>query len=79
MTLFDYPHWLRNSSDCSWEALATAVEKMGGHENLMKKLKDKHLENTTTTACFTQVKLQEDESKQLIFETRATLEDSRLF
>ena len=42
-------YWLRNSSDYSWEALANAVEKMGGHGNLVKKLKDKHLENTTTT------------------------------
>ena len=70
-------YWLRNSSDCSWGALATAVEKMGGHGNLVEKLKDKHLDYTTTAACFTQVKLQEDESKQ--FEARATLEDSRLF
>ena len=42
-------YWLRNSSDCSWGALGSAVEKMGGHENLVKKLRDKHLENTTTT------------------------------
>ena len=39
-------YWLRNSSDCSWEALASAVEKMGGHGNLVKELRDKHLENT---------------------------------
>ena len=43
-------YWLRNNSDCSWEALASAVEKMGGHGNLAKMLRDRHLENTTTTA-----------------------------
>ena len=43
-------YWLHNNSDCSWGALASAVEKMGGHGNLVKKLRDKHLENTTTTA-----------------------------
>jgi hypothetical protein len=30
-------YWQRNNSDCSWEALARAVEKMGGHGNLVKK------------------------------------------
>jgi hypothetical protein len=40
-------YWLRNSSDCSWEALASAVEKMGGHGNLVEKLRDKQ---KTTTA-----------------------------
>ena len=43
-------YWLRNSSDCSWGALAIAVEKMGGHGNLVQGLKDRHLKNTTTTA-----------------------------
>ena len=43
-------YWLRNSSDCSWGALAIAVEKMGGHGNLVQELGDRHLENTTTTA-----------------------------
>ncbi|MCG8622508.1 MAG: death domain-containing protein [Proteobacteria bacterium] len=43
-------HWLHNSSDCSWEALASAVEKMGGHGNLVKNLRDRHLENTTNTS-----------------------------
>ena len=42
-------YWLRNSSDCSWGALANAVEKMGGHGNLVNKLRDRHLENTTYT------------------------------
>ena len=37
-------HWLRNSSDCSWGALASAVEKMGGHGNLVKRLRDRHKE-----------------------------------
>ena len=36
--------WRRNSSDCSWGALASAVEKMGGHGILVKRLRDKHLE-----------------------------------
>ena len=35
-------HWLRNSTDCTWGALASAVEKMGGHGNLVKRLRDKH-------------------------------------
>lgn len=37
-------YWQRNSEDCSWAALATAVEKMGGHGNLVKRLRD--LEDT---------------------------------
>ena len=36
-------YWLRNSTECSWEALASAVEKMGGHGNLVKRLRDRHL------------------------------------
>ena len=43
-------HWQRNNSDCSWGALASAVEEMGGYGNLVKKLRDRHLENTTTNA-----------------------------
>jgi hypothetical protein len=39
-------YWQRNSSDCSWEALASAVDKMGGHGNLVKKLRDR--QKTTT-------------------------------
>ena len=44
-------HWLRNNSDCSWGALASAVEKMGGHGNLVKRLRDRHKEalKTVTT------------------------------
>ena len=37
-------HWQRNNTDCSWEALANAVEKMGEHENLVKRLRDRHLD-----------------------------------
>ena len=37
-------YWLRNCKDCSWEILAGAVEKMGGHGNLVKRLRDMHLE-----------------------------------
>ena len=37
-------HWQRNNTDCSWEALASAVEKMGGHGNLVKRLRDRHLD-----------------------------------
>ena len=37
-------HWQRNNTDCSWGALASAVEKMGGHGNLVKKLGDRHLD-----------------------------------
>lgn len=36
-------YWLRNYTDCTWEALANAVEKMGGHGNLVKRLRDMHL------------------------------------
>ena len=35
-------YWLRNSSDCSWGALASAVEKMGRYRNLVKTLRDRH-------------------------------------
>ena len=35
---------LHNGTECSWEALASAVEKMGGHENLVKRLRDRYLE-----------------------------------
>ena len=41
-------HWLRNSSDCSWGALASAVEKMGRHGNLVKTLRDRHKEALKT-------------------------------
>jgi uncharacterized protein YydD (DUF2326 family) len=40
-------YWQRNSTDCSWEALARAVEKMGGHGNLVEKPRDRQ---KTTTA-----------------------------
>jgi hypothetical protein len=40
-------YWLRNSSDCSWEALARAVEEMGGHRNLVEKLRDRQKSTTT--------------------------------
>ena len=43
-------YWRQSRSDHSWGALAIAVEKMGGHGNLVEKLRDKHLENTTTTS-----------------------------
>ena len=34
-------HWLRNSPDASWTTLANAVEKLGGHDNLVLTLRDK--------------------------------------
>ena len=43
-------YWRHSRSDRSWEALASAVENMGGHGNLMQELRDKHLDDTTTTA-----------------------------
>ena len=43
-------YWLRNNRDCSWEVLANAVEKMGGHGNLMERLRDKHLKALSTTS-----------------------------
>ena len=30
--------WLNNSTDCSWRALAKAVEKLGGHDQLVTEL-----------------------------------------
>ena len=32
-------YWLNNSKDITWEALARAVEEMGGHKNLVTTLK----------------------------------------
>ena len=32
-------HWEKNCGDRSWDLLATAVEKMGKHANLVKKLR----------------------------------------
>ena len=31
-------YWHRNSRSCSWRKLATAVEKIGGHHNLVEEL-----------------------------------------
>lgn len=36
---FDY--WLRNSEDPSWEALAEALDKIGGHTHLAQALRAK--------------------------------------
>ena len=36
-------HW-RNNSECSWDALASAVEKMGKHGNLVTQLRERHLQ-----------------------------------
>ena len=33
-------YWQSNCSDCSWRALADAVDKMGDHSNLVKKLRE---------------------------------------
>ena len=41
-------YWLRNSSDCSWGALASAVEKMGRYRHLVKTLRDRHKEALKT-------------------------------
>ena len=35
--------WQHNNMDCSWEVLANAVEKMGGHADLVRRLRDMHL------------------------------------
>ena len=43
-------YWQHDKADCSWEALASAVEKMGGHTNLVKTLRDKHKEAQKTAA-----------------------------
>ena len=34
-------YWLRNSLDASWTTLANAVERMGGHANLVQRLRNK--------------------------------------
>ena len=34
-------YWLRNSPDASWTTLANAVERMGGHANLVETLREK--------------------------------------
>lgn len=36
-------HWQHNHKGCSWSSLATAVEKMGKHANLVAKLRELHL------------------------------------
>ena len=35
-------YWHNNADDCSWEALANAVEKMGRYDNLVKRLRERH-------------------------------------
>ena len=35
-------YWLRNSPDPSWKALTDALERMGGHIKLVKKLRKEH-------------------------------------
>ena len=36
-------YWLQDDEHYSWEILANAVKKMGGHGNLVRKLRAKHL------------------------------------
>ena len=36
-------HW-RNNFECSWDALACAVEKMGKHRNLVTQLRERDLQ-----------------------------------
>ena len=35
-------YWDNNADDCSWEALANAVQKMGKYGNLVKSLREQH-------------------------------------
>ena len=35
-------YWHNNADDCSWEALANAVEKMDKYGNLVKRLREWH-------------------------------------
>ena len=42
-------YWLRNSN-CSWGALANAVEKLGGHGKLVEQLRDRHSTALKTAA-----------------------------
>ena len=45
-------YWLSDNTDCSWGALASAVEKMGGHGNLVEILRDRNKEALkTSTTC----------------------------
>ena len=39
-------YWRNNADDCSWRTLANAVERMGAHGNLVKKLREQHSEST---------------------------------
>lgn len=36
-------YWYYNTDDCSWEALANAVEKMDKYGNLVKELRERQL------------------------------------
>ena len=56
-------YWLRNTSDASWTTVTSAVERMGGHDNLVAtlKLKQKHNE---------QASLQDTQQQKLRRETR---------
>lgn len=35
-------YWQNNTADCSWEALANAVEQMGNYGNLVERLRKLH-------------------------------------
>ena len=37
-------YWLKNNIECTWEALAEAIKRVGGHDNLARKLKQKDSE-----------------------------------
>ena len=58
-------YWLRNSRDASWTTLANAVERMGGHANLVERLrsKEKKSEEETQTTSANGVEDHEEESR----------------
>ena len=36
-------YWQRNSPSATWDTLATAVERLGGHQSLVVRLRELHL------------------------------------
>ena len=38
-------YWLKNNTECTWGALAEAIKRLGGHDNLARKLKQKDSES----------------------------------
>ena len=58
-------YWQKNKNDCSWEALANAVERVGKYGNLVKELREKHSKHV-------QVRNVEDVADKTVREKTAT-------